>query len=366
MAADLASGPDPSPTPRKRRYTVSEKKLASNRRNASNATGPRTPEGKERSARNAIRHGILASPAVNRVIDGENACARFEAILEGLILYYQPCGLPELCLVRAMAEAMWRHDAVARYEKAAAYYAWRDRAHHPATPGSFKKSQVVPDAELDVPTIPNFYNCNLAIRYFAMTDNAYYRAERSLERLKKSRGASLAEGADLPIPPMPPPERQVPVSETMARAQAISRAVENTGKRGRFQEAFEQSLAKGGIFLTPKQRSFLTPERLSPESFGFPPNPPGEVERLLIKAGVTASLDDVARGAARPSRAPKDTDRETDRPEQSEVARRKRDQSGSDLSPDGADYETNPNRGAGDARACDEKRQESEDPPPKT
>lgn len=43
---------------------VSEARLAANRRNAALSTGPRTPEGKERSRANALKHGLCASVVV--------------------------------------------------------------------------------------------------------------------------------------------------------------------------------------------------------------------------------------------------------------------------------------------------------------
>jgi uncharacterized membrane protein YcjF (UPF0283 family) len=42
------------------RDAVSEARLRANRENAQHSTGPRTEEGKKRSALNSTRHGILA------------------------------------------------------------------------------------------------------------------------------------------------------------------------------------------------------------------------------------------------------------------------------------------------------------------
>jgi len=59
--------PAPSPKPPK---WISATKLEANRQNGKKSTGPRTPEGKQRSRLNALKHGILARPWSSREARG--------------------------------------------------------------------------------------------------------------------------------------------------------------------------------------------------------------------------------------------------------------------------------------------------------
>lgn len=69
------------------------------------ATGPRTPQGKERSKHNALTHGIFSKVAL---LKGESK-AEFDSLLDGLRADYQPEGTLEEVLVEKLATLFWRH-----------------------------------------------------------------------------------------------------------------------------------------------------------------------------------------------------------------------------------------------------------------
>ncbi len=73
---------------------------------AASAGGPRTPEGKARSSRNAVKHGFAGA---NPVIDCEDEDA-YNDHLDSYIARFQPADQPETDTVRRAAIAMWRLD----------------------------------------------------------------------------------------------------------------------------------------------------------------------------------------------------------------------------------------------------------------
>ena len=106
---------------------ATEKQIAANRANALKSTGPRTPEGKAISSRNALRHGLLAKTVLLRA-ECEDG---FNVFVAAFYAEYQPSTATEFALVDAMATARWR---IMRMNKIEAVQIDRefDQQHDPA------------------------------------------------------------------------------------------------------------------------------------------------------------------------------------------------------------------------------------------
>jgi hypothetical protein len=92
------------------RSKLTEKQIQANRERAKKSTGPRTPEGKARSARNALKHGMYAEALL---IFGDN-----ERLLAEITRQYfedfAPANIHERMLLEQMIFAQWRLLRVAR------------------------------------------------------------------------------------------------------------------------------------------------------------------------------------------------------------------------------------------------------------
>ncbi len=83
---------------------ASDRQIAANRLNAKKSTGPRTENGKQRSRRNAIRHGLSAETIVD-VIEDRADYETFEAAIKA---EYRPRTTLEHELVVRLASLLWR------------------------------------------------------------------------------------------------------------------------------------------------------------------------------------------------------------------------------------------------------------------
>jgi hypothetical protein len=83
---------------------TSLKQIEANRRNALKSTGPTTPEGKERSRRNAVRHGLTAETVVAALENAED----YQAFEAAVIADYDAESAVERELVLRLASILWR------------------------------------------------------------------------------------------------------------------------------------------------------------------------------------------------------------------------------------------------------------------
>ena len=86
------------------RSMSSLKQIEANRRNALKSTGPTTPEGKERSRRNAVRHGLTAETVIAALEDAED----YQAFEAAVIADYDAESAVERELVLRLASVLWR------------------------------------------------------------------------------------------------------------------------------------------------------------------------------------------------------------------------------------------------------------------
>lgn len=101
------SSSDPQPKP------ISSRRRAANRANAQHSTGPRTDEGKARSAMNAVRHGLAARASL---LPGEDV-AELQQLADEMQADFRPRSAIERELVGRVVSLTWRLRRIARAEE---------------------------------------------------------------------------------------------------------------------------------------------------------------------------------------------------------------------------------------------------------
>ena len=178
---------------RRRPLDLTQRRIEANRRNAARSTGPRTPEGKARVARNAIRHGFFVAPEKWTPQQRRD----FEETLDGLRDDLKPQGALEEGCVTTMAQSYVRMAFLLRYENIATlkHHQTRDRELNEriAAANASKAARLharrdkLRRAGLWRPTIPGPREALAIARYSGSLDRAIRRAASELEGLKRVR-----------------------------------------------------------------------------------------------------------------------------------------------------------------------------------
>ena len=146
---------------------TSFRKREANRANAQKSTGPKTEEGRAKVAQNRTVHGLTGA---FHVLEGEDQ-ARYDALLDQLMLDEQPVGIAEIELVKKMAEHTWLRERASRFQEACFIVM-------PRTPDQLANTE----AEMRVrPELERY------LRYQAHHDRAYARASAELLKRRKER-----------------------------------------------------------------------------------------------------------------------------------------------------------------------------------
>ena len=103
---------------------ASAAQIEANRLNAQKSTGPRTPEGKEKASRNAVKHGLLAEQVV---IHGEDP-AEFDGYRDRMLGELAPVGEVETMLAERAVGLAWRLRRAERFQSAVFARVYRENA----------------------------------------------------------------------------------------------------------------------------------------------------------------------------------------------------------------------------------------------
>jgi hypothetical protein len=98
---------------RRAAVSVSNARAEASRKNGTKSRGPKTPEGRARSAQNALKHGMRAQKHL--VLPDEDA-AEFAALEAALVEELAPVGALQTVLARRVAVAAWRLARADRLE----------------------------------------------------------------------------------------------------------------------------------------------------------------------------------------------------------------------------------------------------------
>jgi hypothetical protein len=149
-------------------------------------TGPRTPTGKDRSKRNALKHGIFSKTVL---LKGEPQ-SDFDSLLRGLRDDLRPEGMLEKILVEKLASLIWRQRRLLMAEGAeirmgTEFFHFNDLID--IDPQYETVERIAEKRKLDAiaRNVPN--GLDHLLRYEASLERAFDRTLSQLERLQRMR-----------------------------------------------------------------------------------------------------------------------------------------------------------------------------------
>ena len=150
---------------------TSELKILASRANGAKSRGPVTPEGKQRSKMNALRHGLCAEVVL---LDGERPDA-FEELHAEILAVFQPADITELKLAELATASLWRIARAWEYEKRIMNKEIRRQPEGLAADRAGDAFAELAD---------NHRSLDLLLRYDTKFERQYHRSLHRLQRLR--------------------------------------------------------------------------------------------------------------------------------------------------------------------------------------
>lgn len=93
-----------------------EQRAAISRANGAKSKGPKTPEGKAITSRNALKAGISAKQAKSLILEGVEREIDYKRFAAGIRSSFRPEDVAQAAIVDRITSLMWRQARVAREE----------------------------------------------------------------------------------------------------------------------------------------------------------------------------------------------------------------------------------------------------------
>ena len=194
---------------------TSQQRIEANRRNAQNSTGPRTAQGKAKSAHNSTTHGLSRlhvnplAPGCFLKIEDEN---QFRILLDEYVATYNPQHRDELDLLTEGVYAKWRQQRL--------WIAETNQIEIAIAQGESELRKALPMANANAHLANGIAKSEavlkLYLRYDAQLHRHYRNCLKDLRDLQAQR-LPLDDAPNEPIAPEKPPtpEAEIPVEATV-------------------------------------------------------------------------------------------------------------------------------------------------------
>ena len=162
---------------------VTDRKRQANKQNAQKSTGPRTEDGKARSAANPTTHGLVAQNILMHQGHLGEDQDDFDQLLNDLIQDFQAETRAERLLVERITAAYWRLRRAYKFETQAIRTADRNQKQKQV----FEIVLIEDESRTDPPAIPDPAELNRLTRYESMISRELNRATIQLRSLQSAR-----------------------------------------------------------------------------------------------------------------------------------------------------------------------------------